>query len=213
MKKRDDLSKLLLDKVIEAISAGKRDEAIKLVKQMAQENELMHDLLLDMLELSLTFISEKLGEESVEEVWRYIAKDCWKPFFKGLKDMDYDQMVNSFASLHRAHGSDFYVEQDDEKTVFVVKSCGGGGKLRKEGKLDYTDRHPMNGGTTKKAYWWSCDQTGVPYYCVHAPLWLDVLPREWGWPIFECHYGKQFDDDGNPIDDPCREIIYKQPKS
>lgn len=212
MKRRDDLNELLTDRVIEATEAGEKDEATKLVKQMAQESESMHDLLLDMIESSLTFISKKLGEESVKEAWLYMAEDCWKPFFQALKNMDYDQIVDTYATLHRAHGSDFYVEQDEEKTVFVIKSCGGGAKLRKEGKLDYTDRHPMNGGTTKKACWWSCDQTGVPYYCVHAPIWLDLLPKEWGFPIFGCEYGKQFDDEGNPVDDPCKQIIYREPK-
>ena len=210
MERRDDLSKLLLDRVVEATIAGEKEKAINLARQMTQEGDAMHDMLLDMLESSLTYIAEKLGEESVAEAWRYIAEDCWKPFFEQFKDMDYDQKVDTFASLHRAHGSDFSVEQDEEKTVFVIKSCGGGGKLRKEGKLDYTDRHPMNGGTTKKPYWWSDDQSGVPYYCVHAPLWLDVLPKEWGCPIFECHYGKQFDDEGNPVDEPCREILYRE---
>jgi hypothetical protein len=213
MKRRDDLSQPLLDKIIAAIDADKKDEAKTLTRQMAKESQMMHDGLLDVVELSLTFISEKLGEESVPEVWQYLARDCWQPAFQMFRNMDHDQIVRILAASHRAHGSEFYIEQDEEKSVFVITSCGGGGKLRKEGKLDYTHRHSMNGGATKKTYWWSCGQVGVPYYCVHGPLWLDQLPRDWGWGIFEFQYGKQFDDDGNLLDEPCREIIYRKARS
>ncbi|MFC1821845.1 hypothetical protein ACFL9T_04000 [Thermodesulfobacteriota bacterium] len=213
MEKRADLSQPLTARIMEAIDGDKKDEAKKLVKQMARESQIMHDGLLDSVELSLTFISEKLGEESVEEAWRYLARYNWKPAFEMFKKLDHDQIVEILASSHRAHGSEFYVEQDEEKSVFTITDCGGGGKLRKDGKLDYTNRHPMDGGATKKPYRWSCDQTGMPYYCVHGPVWLDSLPMEWGWGIFDFQYGRQFDDDGNPVNEPCREIIYRKPRS
>lgn len=173
----------------------------------------MHDSLIDTIQDTLTYISEKLGEESIEDVWRYLAQISWQSAIQMFKDMDHDKMTKQIAAGHRAHGSECYVEQDGEKTVFVVTSCGAGGKLRKEGKLDYTDRHPRSGGATKKPDPWSCDQTGVPYYCVHTPVMFNILPKEWGLELFEYQWGRQFDDDGNPVGDLCRQVFYRNPRS
>jgi hypothetical protein len=213
MEKRSDLSRPLLDRAIEAIKSGQEEKAISLVQQMNQENQLMHDTLTDMVEMSLTFIANKLGEEAVPEAWQYLAKDFFDPMFESFKHLDHEQIVNIYSMAYRAHFSDWYIEDDEEKTVFVIKDCGGGGKLRKEGKLDYSDRHPMNGGATKKAYKWSADKKGVPYYCIHGPVWFDFKQEDWRGDLLGFQYGRQFDDDGNPIDEPCRITIYKRGKA
>jgi len=84
--------------------------------------------------------------------------------------------------------------------------------MMKEGKFDNTNRHPMTGGTTKRAYSWSCNKVGMPYYCVHAPLMFDILPKEWAWDMIDYQYGRQFDDDGNPVKEKCKLTLYKKPK-
>jgi len=173
----------------------------------------VQSLLSELVSSLLTFMAKKDGEEAVEEAWRYASNDCWKPVVMMLKDMEYDKVIDIYPSVHRALGSEFYVEQDEEKTVITVTSCGSGGKMMKEGKYDNTDRHPMNGGTTKKAYPWSCNQAGMPYYCIHAPLMFSKLPKEWGWNQIDFEYGRQFDDDGNPVDEPCKVTIYKKPRN
>ncbi|UCB49489.1 MAG: hypothetical protein JSW56_00870 [Deltaproteobacteria bacterium] len=60
---------------------------------------------------------------------------------------------------------------------------------------------------TKKAYPWSFNRIGFPYYCAHATffneLWKDLgITAQLQW-------GRQYDDQGNKIDEPCKYIIYK----
>ena len=63
-------------------------------------------------------------------------------------------------------------------------------------------------GITKKAWHWSFNREKFPYYCVHAFPLTNIF-KEAGVPI-EIQWGKQFDDEGKPIDEPCKYVIYKQ---
>lgn len=211
--RRDDLAKHPLDKTIEAIEKGDKEQAIASARQIWEEGRPLHDLYGDMAGLLCTFIAEKIGEEAVDEAWRYVGEQVWKPVLMALKDAGTDVLVEVYASFLRAHGHDFYVEQDDKKTVFVMNYCASGGRLIKEGKNDNSQRHPMQIGTTKKAYPWSFNMKGLSYYCIHTPLWMDMLPREWGWDVFKSEFGRQFDEDGNQVNEPCRAIIYHKPQS
>jgi len=211
MKRRDDLNKHPLDKTLEAIEAGKKDEAKAYARQIWEEGRPLHDLYGDFIASLLTFIAKKLGEEAVEEALRYSAEELWKPVIMSMKDKGVASLVDVIASFQRAHGYDFYCEEDDEKFVFISKYCPSGGRMIKEGKNDTSDRHPFNLGTTKKPYAWSFNKAGISYYCCHTCLWMDILPREWGWDIFKSQFGRQFDDKGNPVNEPCKTIIYKKP--
>ena len=89
-----------------------------------------------------------------------------------------------------------------------MTGCGSGGKLMKDGKYENSDRNKMNGGMCRNAA--TCGKEGMPFYCVHAPVMFDILPKEWGWgDKISNTYGRQYDDDGNPIDEPCSVTIYK----
>jgi len=211
---REDLSKHPLEKTIEAIQQGKKDEAIALARQIWEEGRPLHDLYGDMSGLLCTYIAEKLGEEAVNDAWRYVGEQLWKPLLLHIKENGGTELlVEIYAAFLRAHGHDFYVEQDEEKTVFVMKYCASGGRLIKEGKNEDSNRYPVNIGVTKKAYPWSFNMSGLSYYCVHTPLWMDLLPREWGWDVFKSEFGRQFDENGNPVNEPCKAIIFKAPQS
>jgi len=208
-KRRDDLSAHPLDKALEAIDAGQKEEAKTYVRQLWEEGRPLHDLMCDSGALNLNFIAEKLGEEAIEEATRYMGEILWKPVAMSMQHGGLDTLVSMFAAMLRAHGVDFYVEEDDEKFSFVVRYCTSGGRMMKEGKVDTSDRHPLNFGATKKAYPWSFNQAGIPYYCCHCCVCMEMQSREWGLDIFEHHFGRQFDEQGNPVDEPCRTIIYK----
>lgn len=195
-----------------ALDEGNLEKARKYACEIWEEGRPLHDLYGDMVGLLCTFIANKLGEEAVEEAWRYVGEQIWKPILMQLKEVGTEALVEAYASFLRAHGHDFYVEEDEEKTVFVMKYCASGGRLIKEGKNDDSNRSPVNIGTTKKAYPWSFNMKGLSYYCVHTPLWMDILPREWGWDVFKSEFGRQFDADGNSVDEPCKAFIYKKPR-
>jgi len=210
---REDLSKHPLTKTIEAIKAGDQETAIRCAQEIWDEGRPLHDLYGDMAGLLVTYIADKLGEEAVDDAWRFVGEQVWKPLLMHLKEQGTEVLVQVYAAFLRAHGHNFYVEQDEEKTVFVMDYCASGGRLIKEGKNDNCSHHPMNIGTTKKAYSWSFNQKGISYYCIHTPLWMDILPREWGWDVFESTFGRQFDEAGNPVNEPCKAIIYKNPRA
>lgn len=213
MTRRADFSKRTVEKVIEAIDEDKKEEAKSLAQEIWEETRPVHDQYGDLLSSLLTYISKRLGEEAVEDAFRYMAEEMWKPVLLGMKGEDTDSFVHMVTFFLRTHGFEFSCDEDDEKYVFTLRYCPSGGRMMKEGKNDDSDRHSYRFGMTQRAYPWSFNQRGISYYCCHCALWMDILPREWGWDVIETQFGKQFDEKGNPIDDPCRMVIYKNPRA
>lgn len=213
MKRRDDLSKHPLDQAIEAIEAGNKKQALTYTRQIWEEGRPLHDLYGDYVASLLTFIAQQFGEEWVEKANRYVGEELWKPLIMAMKDKEPEALAEVFAAFLRAHGYDFYCDEDEEKFHFVAHYCPSGGRMKKDGKEDTSKRHAFSFGTTKKAYPWSFNKTAISYYCCHCALFMDMLPREWGWDVFETKFGEQFDEQGNAVDDPCEITIYKIPRS
>ncbi|AGL00666.1 hypothetical protein [Desulfoscipio gibsoniae] len=212
--RRNDLVQHPLNLAIDAINRGNQENALVFTRQIWEEGRPLHDLYGDMAGLFCTYIADKLGEEAVEDAWRFVGEQLWRPLLMYIKDNGGTKaLVDIYAAFLRSHGHDFYVEQDDEKTVFVMKYCASGGRMIKEGKNDNSNRHSVNIGTTRKKYPWGFNMEGLSYYCVHTPLWMDILPREWGWDVFKSEFGRQFDELGNPVDEPCKATIYHKPRS
>jgi hypothetical protein len=101
----------------------------------------------------------------------------------------------------RAHYSEFHVEEDDAKFVVAVTACGAGGRLIKDGIAQ------RQGAITKNARPWSFNRIGFPYYCAHA-YFLNEMFRSLDIGI-EIEYGRQYDNQGSKINEPCRYIVYK----
>lgn len=83
----------------------------------------------------------------------------------------------------------------------VITGCNARGRLMRDGMAK------RQNAITKKAYPWSFNRIGFPYYCAHATffneLWKDLgITAQLQW-------GRQYDDQGNKIDEPCKYIIYK----
>lgn len=211
MKRRTDISMSLYEDTVKAMEAGDMDKAKATLQQFAQEAKFVHDGFAETIASLLTWIAGKNGEDGVEEAYRHLAEDFWKPLLMSMKDAGAEAFMNVFVGAARAHASDFYVEEDDDKYVIVSNYCGTGGKMIKEGKIDTDKRHPFNFGTTKQPRSWSFGRAGVPYYCAHCSLWMGIQPKEWGIHLFEHQFGRQFDEAGNPVAEPCKTIIYKKP--
>ncbi|HQO77656.1 MAG TPA: hypothetical protein PLG17_04005 [Thermodesulfobacteriota bacterium] len=209
--RREDFSKHPLDQALEAIEAGNKDQALACARQVWECFRPLHDLYGDYVASLLTFISTTFGEPFVEQANRYVGEEVWKPLIMSLKEKGPAALAGVFASFLRAHGYDFTCDEDEEKFVFVSHFCPTGGRMKKEGKEDTSDRHAFNFGTTRNPYSWSFNQAGISYYCTHCALFMDTLPREWGWDVIRTVYGRQFDDLGNPVDEPCVITIFKNP--
>lgn len=213
MKRRDDLSKPLLSRVLEAIEKGDKAEAKAAAEKMWNETTEVRQITAELASSMITYIARELGEEKVYDAWAYIGNEIWRPRLAELAKLDHEQVVDTYALVMRGLGSDFFVEEGEDKTVVTVTACGSAGRLRKEGKCDNTDRCPTNCGTTKKAHPWSFNKTGMTYYCVHAPVWFNMLPEKWGvgkdLMVYET-WGRQFNDAGDAVNEPCRVVIRKQ---
>lgn len=214
MIRRDDLSKPLLSRVLEAIEKGDKEEAIAAANKMWAETDSVRQITAEIANSLLTYIAKQLGEEKIYDAWEYVGNEVHKPRMEEVAKLDHEQVIDAYATFMRALGSDFVVEQDDEKAVVTVNCCGSAGVLRKEGKFDNTDRtYPLtNFGTTKQAHPWSFNKKGMSYYCVHGPVWFNILPHKWGVAqdliVYET-WGRQFDDAGNPVNEPCKVVIRK----
>lgn len=210
MARRDELTKTLCDKAIETIQSGNKEQAIQYVKELDELFKTIHDRYCEYCSSLETFIAKTYGEEALRDALIYLVTDVHKrTFIDPVKNAPHEKIVEIFSAAHRAHHSDFFVEEFIDRTVFTITCCGSGGRMRQEGKYDNTKRHPMMGGTTKKAYPWAFNKIGVSYYCAHCGV-LDELMKEWNLPFrMETIYGRQFDDEGNPIDEPCKYIIYE----
>ncbi|OYT54614.1 MAG: hypothetical protein B6U77_02560 [Candidatus Hecatellales archaeon ex4484_218] len=205
MKRRDDLLVTLKDKVVEAIKAGKKDEAITLVQELYEKFKPLHDRYCDWINLLFVYIAKKLGEEAVKDATEMLVTKIYPPMFEQLKKLSYEQLVNAVVELHKAHYSKFYVVEDEEKTVIVVTGCNsGGGRILRDG----LPQLPRKEGLTKKAWPWSFNKEGFPYYCVHA-YFFNKLFKQLGLNI-EVQWGKMYDEKGNPIDESCKYVIYKK---
>lgn len=212
-KLRPDLVQTALEKCQAAIRRGDEDEALRAAQAIWDEWRPLHDLYVDMAGLLCTYVRDKLGEDSVEEAWRYVGEKIWKPVLMQMKETgSTDLLVQVYAQFLRAHGHHFTVVEDEEKTSFIMHFCASGGMLLRDGKNEDSRRHPVNIAVIGKNADWTFNRP-LSAYCVHTPLWMDILPREWGWDVFKSTFGRQFDGDGNPIDEPCVAMIYKKPQS
>ena len=200
MRRRDDLLIGPKERAIEAVKAGRKEEAVKYIEELWEGFKPLHDRYGDWIQFLLSFIADKLGEEVVEEALRGIVIDIYKDrFVSTFKTMSAEEIAKSWSQVSKSHYCDVYVEEDDEKFVLVIPYCGSGGRMQKEAR----------GRKTEKAYPWSFDQEGVPYYCCHESV-FNLMFEELGLGNLKFGYCLQFDDKGNPTGDACRHIVYKE---
>jgi hypothetical protein len=184
MKRRDDL--------------GVCDE-----KTLAMAAKGQHDSYGNWILSLLSFIAEKQGEEAVEAAFKRVYDDVYKDMIENWHNLTPEQLVTALTVGNLQHGSKIHWEEDDEKYVMFVHYCGSGGRIRNalaSGKLKVPN------AVTKEARPWSYAEKGVNYYCVHSAVWFNHLE------FMDFEYGRQFDENGNRVDEPCKFIIYKKPK-
>lgn len=201
MKRRDDILQGPKEKAIEALNQDNKTEALKYINELYEEFRPLHDRYVEIINSLLTFISKKLGEEAIAEVSQYYVEQTATSMFIRMKTLNHEQLVSALVDLHRRHYSGFYVEENDEKTVITIPECNVGARLLKDGIAQ------QEGGLTKKAWHWSFNCSGVPYYCIHAHIFNNLFEKL-GLPV-EMEWGTQYDEEGKPTGESCRYIIRK----
>ncbi len=201
MVRRDDFLIGPKEKAVEAIKAGKTEEALTYLKEVYEQFHPLHDAYSNDISLLEGKLAETQGEKWYLEFERKKVFELLGPKYERFRSMSVEQKVGAICSSMRAHFSEFHVEEDDEKFVVKITACGAGGRLVRDGIAK------RQGAITKKAYPWSFDRANFPYYCVHAHF-LNELFEKLGLKI-RVEYGSQYDNRGNKIDEPCKYIIYK----
>jgi hypothetical protein len=199
-----------LNKAIEAIDAGRKEEAKALVQYLWTEPMQLHDGFTDWLWLFYTMI----GNEGEEKLTKYYEQTNYSSgFFDMFLRGSVEESVQHMAELMRGHGSgpgrlgDIAVRDEGDKYVVEADPCGSGGRMRRGDTLGGPRAAaPFNYLVVKKAYPWTWGKTGVPAYCTHCAALEIASVERFGYPIFVTEYS---DDPWQP----CRYIFYKDPEA
>jgi len=200
MRRRDNFTIGPKEKLIGAIKSGKTEEALRYADELYEMFRGMHDGFVNTISLIHGKLAEVNGEEWLEKFTRD-RLSRWRSIFGAMKTMSPEERVKMICDIHRPMYSEFHVEEDDEKFFVVITGCNNGGRLIRDGIGKQQD------AVTKKAYLWCFNKVGVPYYCIHAAI-FDEIFKELGLKI-EVQWGKQYDDEGKQVDEPCKYVIYK----
>jgi hypothetical protein len=198
--RRDDLLMGPKERAIQAVEAGRTEDAIKYIKELHEDFKPLQDKFGEWIQSLLAFISTKIGEDAVEEALHKTFLDVYKERYEPKRKMTPEELVKVQARVLRLHYNDFYVEEDDEKFVLVMSFCGSGGRIQKLTKAD---------GKTKKAYPWSFNQKGLNYFCCHCKV-FELGAKVFGLDMLHVEHTPLFDENGNPTGKTCRQTIYKK---
>ena len=201
MKRRDDLVVGPKEKAKEAIKAGDTEKALAYLDDVYEQFHNLHDSYGNTQCLLMGKLAEIKGEEWLLDLETERVYEPFRERFKKFIEMPVEDRVKAICSSQRAHFTEFHVEEDDEKFTVVITGCNAGGRLMRDGIAKRMK------SVTKQAYPWSYNRVGFPYYCIHS-FFFNKLWKELGLKI-EIIWGRQYDDDGNKIDEPCKYIFYK----
>jgi hypothetical protein len=201
MMRRDDFLIGPKEKAVEAIKAGKTEEALSYLNDVYEQFHALHDAYSNDISLLEGTLAQTQGTQWYEAFERKKVFELLGPKYERYKDMSAEQKVKAICNSMRAHYSEFHVEEDDEKFAVKITGCGAGGRLVRDGIAKRQE------AITKQAFPWSFNRINFPYYCAHA-YFLNELLKEKGIKI-RIEYGRQYDDQGNKINEPCQYIVYK----
>jgi hypothetical protein len=211
--RRHDLEQTSADVVLRALAEDDMQGAREAIPGILGEERPIHDLYGDMCASFLAFIADKLGEDAVDEAWRYVADDVWKPVLMTFKQQnDTAGLAQAFAAFLISHRYDFQVLEDDERWTFEVAWCSSGERMVAEGKVadaGGSEEGHHRFGSTRAGHPWSLGYEHFPYYDVHSALWMKLLPKEWGWDVMDVEYERKAHG-GLGV---ARYLIYKTPRS
>jgi len=168
-KESEELKVSIHKKLRRAINEGDKEKALTLLDEIEEVREKHDGLYLTWVDMLLTYIADKLGEETVYDFMRNFSGRVALP----ILEEEFGPVSIEDRVRHRAymwntfHGIDIdEIEEDEEKFIFKFK-CPSGGRIN-------TWEHC---GRTEKAYPWSWGQKGLSYYCAHHSV-LDIMAIE-----------------------------------
>ena len=205
-----ELSTPVIKRIAKAIRRGEDRKALSLCDDLKEERILLHDFFADACTALFTWVGRNLGEERLYDMFTFIFEHSARRQIFDLLNMEINPGLEA-ALLVRIgwvahscsgageHGGAFRLEEDDEKFTFIMDPCGSGGRLWRKGRYE----PPYDFAVTSKAYPWTFNREGLPYYCVHCPFLNELLPMQYlgfpTWPV----------DPPTEAMDECRWYVYK----
>ena len=211
----DELAELAVpypDRITKLIDNGKIDEAISVCDEMRESRIFLHDFFADSCTVLWSFIGERLGEDAIDDMFRYIFKQSAERQYYDVAEAQVMPHLTVYllAKSWRAHScfgageypGKFSITEDDEKFTFHLHPCGSGARLWQKGWYE----KGRGGLLSQKAYPWAYSRIGFPIYCIHCPFLNEILPYESGygrimWPV----------DPLKGPEDECAWQVYKDP--
>ena len=200
-----------MDRVIEAIDAGDLEGAKRLCEEMKHEWRFLHDMMVDGIAASMTWVKENCGEEAVGESQKWAMERYWKHSVEAI-DSRAAQGDRPAARRHVARALDERRRPEPGR----VRDRGG----RREGHLPDEPlrlrpapvaQRPLRGRRTatrvmEEEHDWAYNRKGFPIYCTHCTFMNEMLPIQWiGYPVYPSKPPGDFDHD------PCTWYWYKDP--
>jgi len=206
----EEMATPVIKRIKRAIRNGETDRAVALCDDLREERIVLHDFFADCTTALFTWVGENLGEEALPDMFTYCFENSARRQIFDLMDMDMNRgleaelLVRGCWVAHSCSGAGehpgaFRLEEDDEKFTFTMDPCGSGGRLWRK----RTYEPPRSLAVTSKAYPWSFNRAGLPYYCVHCTFLNESMPMQYlgfpTWPV----------DPPAGAEDECRWYVYK----
>jgi hypothetical protein len=175
--KKQELRKLevtTLSKLRQAIKKGEKKEALARLEELWAGTTRLRKAMVEWIDTLMMFISERLGEEAVEDALRVFSNRTIKTdFSKELREPDAEERMKRRAYIYTGvHNVKVSLLEDEEKFT-LSWPCDTGGQLT----------HGEVFGKTSRAYPWSNSQAGVAYYCAHCTTVYEIMSMEqFGFP-------------------------------
>lgn len=179
-KELEEMGRLTMDLITEAIDADDKQKAKKLTKRMYGEFSYMHDLLMDMVTALMSYIYENHGEKDFYPAIRKAVEAYLKPQSEALVKAEFRRRVEMFVAGIRGHLQPMVLKEDDEKVCIKATPCGGGELQIKKGGYG----PPRNYAVIQKPHVVTYGMTDFPIYCTHNPIQAELLIEWYGAPPF-----------------------------
>jgi len=167
-----ELTVSIFERLRQAIKKGDDEKALALTDEIDRNKHDFDESYRIWIDLLLTYIADKLGEEALYEIHRINGERAlWPRLGWILEPINPEEKIRRRAySWTHWHGTTIdAIEEDEEKFTLRVK-CDSGGSIRMWPQY----------GKTKEAHPWSWGQKDVCYYCAHCPVVFEIMAIEKG---------------------------------
>jgi hypothetical protein len=166
-----ELTVSIFERLRQAIKKGDKEKALALTDEIDRNKHDFDESYRVWIDLLLTTIADKLGEEALYEIHRINGERALWPRLGWIMDpiLPPEEKIRRRAyTWTHWHGTTLdAIEEDEEKFTLRIK-CDSGGSIRMWPQY----------GKTKKGHPWSWGEKDFCYYCAHCPIVFEIMAIE-----------------------------------